>query len=143
MYQLFKRIGAFLLAMLICVATSSFTLNMHYCGSKMVSYNAFGKAKPCCKKNTFQFSEKDNLSSFGMSCCKDKQLEKESQDELTFTVVKAKVEFHQFLLRLPQLLNNEPRVDADYLYGFKSQSQDCFLSYDLQDRQVLFQVFLI
>ena len=143
MQQFFKRIGAFLLAILICVATSSFTLNMHYCGAKMVSYNTLGKAKPCCKANSLQLSKSDNVVAFGMSCCKDKQLEKESQDELTYTVAKVKVELKQFLLRLPQLLDDEFSIKATYLCSVNKKSQNYFLPYDQQDRCVLFQRFLI
>lgn len=142
MQKIFRRIGAFLLAILVWVATSSFSLSMHYCGNKMVSYSTVGKAKPCCKISSLQFSGQENVSSILMSCCKDKQLDKESEDELTFSITKAEVENTQLLLLLPQLIGQEFNLNA--LSSVKPYAQTYDVkSHSFRDRYVLFQVFLI
>ena len=145
MMECSKRIGAFLLAMLVWLSTTAFTLNMHYCGSKMVSYSALTKAKPCCAASkSFQFSNKIDASSFKMmACCHDKKVEKESENELTYSIIKTEVQLQKILLRLPQLI----QIDHNILLNEISNS--CFkdLEYHVvdyyPDKNILFQTFLI
>ena len=138
-----KRIGAFVLAILIWVATSSFTLSMHYCGSQMVSYSTVGKAKACCEIDNFQFTAQQQEAKSTMFCCHNKELEKEPEEQLTFSITKAEVQFQQILLRLPQLINigvNKETLSLPIL----SKPTDGFLSSCYYpDKNILFQVFLI
>ena len=144
MHNQFKRIGAFFLAILIWVATSSFTLSMHYCGTQMVSYSALTKAKPCCIVNkSFQFSKKIDMSSFKMTCCDDKKIEKESENELTYSIVKSEIQLQNLLLRLPQLVNFENNIQFNKAANTSFDSHDCLIKGYYPDKNILYQVFLI
>ena len=143
MQDLFKRTGAFLLAILVWVATSSFSLSMHYCGSQMVSYSTIGKAKTCCEANQFQLSTQDLETMSMMSCCHDKEVEKESEDQITFSIAKVEVHLQQVLLRLPQLVSIDLNSEAPSLSASNIQAHDYLpLNYS-SNRTVLFQVFRI
>ncbi len=144
MQSLFKRIGAFLLAILVWVATSSFTLSMHYCGTKMVSHSVLKKAKPCCVANkSLQLSGKVDFSSFKMNCCKDKKIEKDSEKELTFSIAKTTVELQKLLLRLPQLVNFEYIIESESVLSERFADNTFLTSHYYPDKNILFQVFLI
>lgn len=143
MQDLFKRIGAFLLAILVWVATSSFSLSMHYCGSQMISYSTIGKAKTCCERGQFQFSTQDLETMSKMSCCHDKELEKESEDQVTFSIAKAEVQLQQVLLRLPQLVSMNLNSEVLSLATSNIQAHDYLPPNYSSNRTVLFQVFRI
>jgi len=144
MHVKLKRIGAFLLAILVWVATSSFTLSMHYCGSNMVSYSALTKAKPCCSANKLsQFSEKTDVLSIAMTCCDDKKIEKESENELTYSIVKSEIQLQNLLLRLPQLVNFENNIQFNKAANTSFDSHDCLIKDYYPDKNILYQVFLI
>ena len=144
MHNQFKRIGAFFLAILIWVATSSFTLSMHYCGTQMVSYSALTKAKPCCIVNkSFQFSKKIDMSSFKVTCCSDKKIEKESEKDVTFSVVQSSVELQKLLLRLPQLINYDFDIELIKMPKRCFDDSKYSISHYYPDKNILHQVFLI
>lgn len=131
----FKKIAAFLLAFLMMLATSSFTISMHYCGKKLVRTSINKPPKSCCKfKKEFTKSTCKKKS-----CCSDKEFVKKSQQSLTSkntpsTYLKTpyvKESFHYF---------SESSIPA-YVYKPK------YLSYIppplILENQILFQVFLI
>ena len=59
-----KRSGALLLSMLYMVTIFGFALDLHYCGSFLVSVKINSPAKSCT-----------GISSGKMKCCKNKQIE--------------------------------------------------------------------
>ena len=70
------------MAFVVLFSTMSFTIDMHYCGDKLVETAIFNKAKGCGM-------EMDNPSAEGCAitkknCCNDEQLIVDGQDELNF-----------------------------------------------------------
>jgi hypothetical protein len=65
-------------------STMSFTIDMHYCGDTLVATAIFQKAKTCGMEQ-----EKQSIKDFSVtkkSCCSDKQLVIDGQDELQLSV---------------------------------------------------------
>lgn len=98
----FKNITALLLALLVCIASASFTVSAHYCGSKLISYAANSKSKSCCKV-LLNNSIKNDFSQQSFSCCKSKKVKKEADNDILTFINKAEIHFEYVLLRLPQL----------------------------------------
>lgn len=76
MKDIFRNIGASLLAFVVLLSTVSFTVDKHFCGKMLVDTAVFSEAHTCGM-------EMDN--SPGMeedTCCKDQKVLVEGQDEL-------------------------------------------------------------
>ena len=76
-----KQIMAVLMAFVVLCTTMSFTVNMHYCGDTLVDSSLFGHVETCgmdkqLSRNDCQSEVQDD------SCCSDKQLVVEGQDDL-------------------------------------------------------------
>ena len=83
------------MAFVVLFSTMSFTIDMHYCGDKLVETAIFNKAKGCGM-------EMDNPSTEGCAitkknCCNDEQLIVDGQDELQLSVDKISLEQQVFL----------------------------------------------
>ena len=83
------------MAFVVLFSTMSFTIDMHYCGDKLVETAIFNKAKGCGM-------EMDNPSAEGCAitkknCCNDEQLIVDGQDELQLSVDKISLEQQVFL----------------------------------------------
>lgn len=95
MKQVFHKIMSLLMAFVVLFSTMSFTIDMHYCGDKLVETAIFNKAKGCGM-------EMDNPSTEGCAitkknCCNDEQLIVDGQDELQLSVDKISLEQQVFL----------------------------------------------
>ncbi|MFT4800609.1 MAG: hypothetical protein ACI93N_000368 [Flavobacteriaceae bacterium] len=93
MKQVFHKITSILMAFVVLFSTMSFTIDMHYCGDKLVETAIFLKAKGCGM-------EMQNPSAKGCAvtkknCCNDQQLTVDGQDELQLSV--DKISFKQQL----------------------------------------------
>ena len=83
------------MALVVLFTTTSFTVDMHYCGDTLVDTAIFHKVKTCgmeMQKPTTKgcaISKKD--------CCSDKQLLVEGQNELQLSVDKISPEQHVFI----------------------------------------------
>ncbi len=81
MKKLFHKIVAALMAMVVLVSTMSFTVDMHYCGNTLVDVALYKEAKTCGMGQ--QVSNSITCSIMAKkSCCTDKQLTFDGQDEL-------------------------------------------------------------
>ena len=86
MKSVFHKILSLFMAFVVLFSTTSFTVNMHYCGGTLVETAIFQKAKGCGV-------EMDKPSTEGCAitkknCCDDEQLAFEGQDELQLQVDK-------------------------------------------------------
>lgn len=86
MKSVFHKILSLFMAFVVLFSTTSFTVNMHYCGGTLVETAIFQKAKGCGM-------EMDKPSTEGCAitkknCCDDEQLAFEGQDELQLQVDK-------------------------------------------------------
>lgn len=80
MKKVFHKIMAFTMAIVVLTSTMSFTIDMHYCGDTLVNTAIFKKAKTCGMKMAKTTSSE--CSFIKKSCCSDKQIIVEGQDEL-------------------------------------------------------------
>ncbi|XCF07440.1 hypothetical protein ABI125_06175 [Tamlana crocina] len=87
MEKLSYKIMALLMAVLVLITTTSFTIDMHYCGDTLVKMALFKKAKDCGMEME-KPSADEGCSITKKNCCDDKQLSIEGQDELQLTVDK-------------------------------------------------------
>jgi hypothetical protein len=95
MKKVFHKIVSLAMAFVVLFSTMSFTVNMHYCGDTLVETAFFHKAKGCGME-----MEKPSTKSCSItkkSCCDDKQLSVEGQDELQLTVDKISFEQQVFI----------------------------------------------
>ncbi|KJD34510.1 hypothetical protein PK35_01590 [Tamlana nanhaiensis] len=77
---------ALLMAFVVLITTMSFTVNMHYCGETLVETTVFQKAEGCGME--MQKPSTDNCAVTTKSCCADKKLTIEGQNELQHSVDK-------------------------------------------------------
>ena len=95
MKQFFLKIMSFSMAVVVLFSTMSFTIDMHFCGDKLVETSVFHKVKGCGM-------EMHNPSDEGCAitkknCCNDKQISVDGQDELNLTFDTLSSEQEQFI----------------------------------------------
>ena len=74
MKNIVRRIGSFVMVMVMLFSTMSFTVLQHYCGSELIEQSVFSQVDPCCG---------DTDSSQDQEVCCNNQLQIiEGQDEL-------------------------------------------------------------
>lgn len=83
------------MAFVVLFSTTSFALNMHYCGDTLVETALFNKAKGCGME--MQNPSTEGCSITKKNCCDDKQLVVEGQDELQLQVNKISFDQQVFL----------------------------------------------
>lgn len=83
------------MAFVVLFSTTSFALNMHYCGDTLVETALFNKAKGCGME--MQNPSSEGCSITKKNCCDDKQLVVEGQDELQLQVNKISFDQQVFL----------------------------------------------
>lgn len=82
MKRFLTKILSITLAFAVLFATSSFTLDMHFCCNKLVDAAVFGKAKPCKdRKQDIETSTK-KCSLGQMDCCSNSTFIKKASDNL-------------------------------------------------------------
>ena len=82
MKVLFQKIGALFLALLVFASTTSFTIDMHFCGNKLVDTGFFSEAENCGMEMEQPASSTDGCSVSKKSCCTDTHYSFEGQNEL-------------------------------------------------------------
>lgn len=73
-----RKIVSVSLALLVLIASASFTINMHLCGGSVQSVSLIEKAKPCPMEVNVPACHKEMAKR--NSCCDDEQLTYEGQD---------------------------------------------------------------
>ena len=80
------KIAATCMACIVLMTTMSFTVSMHYCGKLLVDYSVFNSAKTCGMDKTPASINCEMTSSIKKSCCTNKQLVVEGQDDLKISL---------------------------------------------------------
>ncbi len=134
----FQKIVAVFLSAIVLLTTSSFTVGMHFCGDHLVDVALFQKAKTCGMEITPDNQDFDAKIE-QKSCCKDKQILLEGENELqsqnqNFTIVQLSV-----LLSFDYAYALLFETDNDNSSVFNGHSPPLL---DI-DYQVLYDTFLI
>ncbi len=84
------------MAILVLLTTMSFTVDMHYCGESLIDFSVIQNAKTCGMEKSQ--SENDcEITLAEDSCCTNKQLVVEGQDELKLNFDKITFEQQAFV----------------------------------------------
>lgn len=131
-----KPIVCSVLALLVLVSSSSFTINMHFCGGSVQSVSLIEKATPCpmevktppCHK---AFAKRS-------SCCDDEQFLYQGQDFKNHEVANIQVVQQAWVIELPVLAQIVPIATAKFSHY--TLYKPPLLQHDIP---VLIQSFLI
>ena len=96
--QMLYKVFSVVMVFLILVSTMSFTINMHYCGDTLVETALFHKTKGCGMEMEKPLTDGCYISK--KSCCDDKQVVIDGQDELQLNVDKISFEQQVFVASL-------------------------------------------
>ena len=95
MKQFFHKIMSFSMAVVVLFSTMSFTIDMHFCGDKLVETSVFHKVKGCGME--MQNPSDEGCAITKKNCCNDKQISVDGQDELNLTFDTLSSEQEQFI----------------------------------------------
>ena len=79
-HHMFKKVLHIIVAGLILVSTTGFTINLHYCHDQLIDLALFSPASSCCDTNNERPCDADNTIS-KMTHCKDESIVVESTDD--------------------------------------------------------------
>ena len=79
------RIMSVVMAMVVLFSTTSFTINMHYCGDSLVDMKIYKEAEGCGMEMPLASSISE-LSISKTPCCKNEQILVQGQDELQISI---------------------------------------------------------
>ena len=139
MKQVIHKILAINMAFVVLMTTMSFTVNMHYCGKVLVDYSVFNAAKTCGMEKMQPAFNCELAPIAKKSCCSNKQLIVEGQDDLKKSFYTLSFE-QQFFVAI---------FSQSYINLFKEKAATAILFADYpppflkQDILVLHQIFLI
>lgn len=85
------------MALVVLLTTTSFTIDMHYCGSNMVDFSFFNNVKTCGMEKAEIASTCENPVISKKSCCSDEQLLFDGQDDLKLNFSKLTFEQQIFV----------------------------------------------
>ncbi|PVW13480.1 HYC_CC_PP family protein [Marixanthomonas spongiae] len=138
MKQVFHKFGAVSMAFLVLFTTMSFTVNMHYCGEMLVDYS-FTQHVKTCGMDVQTSSESCDSSTTKDSCCNDKQLVVEGEDNLKLSFENLSLQQQTFVASFVYSYIN--------LFQVVEEKNDSFSYYSppylIKDISVLHQTFLI
>ena len=97
MKQFFQRSMAFFLAFVVLMTTSSFAVDIHYCGDTLVDFSFVQQVEKCDMEKALANTNNADLDVSVKSCCTDKQLVKEGQDDLKVSFNTLTLEQHIFV----------------------------------------------
>ena len=95
MKQVFHKTTSILMALVVLFSTTSFTIDMHYCGDTLVDTAIFHKVKTCGME--MQKPSTEGCAITKKNCCSDKQMIVDGQDELQLSVNKIPFEQQVFI----------------------------------------------
>ena len=95
MKQVFHKTTSILMALVVLFSTTSFTIDMHYCGDTLVDTAIFHKVKTCGME--MQQPSTKGCAITKKNCCSDKQMIVDGQDELQLSVNKIPFEQQVFI----------------------------------------------
>tara|TARA_R110002051_G_scaffold10175_3_gene38574 strand:- start:37426 stop:37845 length:420 start_codon:yes stop_codon:yes gene_type:complete len=97
MKQFIHKSIAICMAFAVLMTTMSFTVDMHFCGDTMVDFAFFKSADSCGMEKAAVATNCENPTVSKKSCCTDKQLVIEGQDDLKDTLNSFTFEQHTFV----------------------------------------------
>ncbi len=83
------------MAIVVLLSTTSFTINMHYCGDTLMDTAVFHKAETCGME--IEIPSSKDCSVTKKNCCSDEQIVIDGQDELQLSVDKISFEQQVFI----------------------------------------------
>ncbi len=96
MKKLVLKIASFLMAVVVVFSTMSFTVDMHFCGDRLVETTIFQKAKGCGMEMEKPSAKGCTISK--NNCCSDVQQIIDGQDEMQFTIDKLPIDQQIFIV---------------------------------------------
>ncbi len=97
MKQFFHKSMAVFMATVVFMTTMSFTVDIHYCGDTLVDYSFTQQVDTCGMEKAQKSTTCENPTLAEKSCCTDKQVIKEGQDDLKLSFDQLTFEQHVFL----------------------------------------------
>ena len=138
MKEFLHKSAAITMALLVLFTTMSFTVNMHYCGDILVDYS-FTQNAASCGMDIQPVSKSCDANVMKTSCCKDKQLIVEGQDNVKLSFETFSLEQQTFVAtffysytQLFESVDEKPLLFKDYSPPLLTN-----------DISVLYQTFLI
>jgi hypothetical protein len=130
---------AVFMAMVVLMTTMSFTVDVHYCGGTLVDFSFNQQADTCGMEMTATTAESETTTLSPKSCCTDKQVVKQGQDDLKITFDQLTQEQQLFIASFTysyiNLFSGTHSQEAPY-----TDQPPPFIKRDVQ---VLHQTFLI
>jgi|SRR5690554_113450 len=96
MKAVIHKILAFGLASIVLLTTMSFTVDLHYCGDALIDFSLNQKAETCGMENPQSENECENEIS-KKTCCSDKQIIVEGQEDLKLPITEITFEQQVFV----------------------------------------------
>ncbi|MGB6152925.1 MAG: hypothetical protein WBG48_13160 [Pricia sp.] len=126
------------MAFVVLLTTSSFTIDMHYCGDTLVDFSFVQKVEACAMEKV-QSPQPCESSMSEKSCCSDEQFAVDGQDEVKISFDQLSFEQQTFIASLFYTYIN-PFIELDEsIVPFKAYSPP-FL---IRDVQTLHETYLI
>ena len=94
MKERLSKIVAIFLAFVVLVSTTSFTVDMHYCGDFLVDTGVFSKAEKCGMEEE---TSSGTTSEFKKTCCSNQKIVIDGQEELRVHTVDISIDKQQLI----------------------------------------------
>ena len=118
MKQFFHKILSISMAFVVLFSTMSYTLDMHYCGDKLVDTAIFYEAETCGMEMEKPSPVKD-CSVKKKNCCNDQQLVVDGQDELQQAFEKLSIDQQLFVTTFAYTYINLFEVAEEALSSYR------------------------
>lgn len=136
MKKALQHIASIMMAVLVLFSTFSFTVDMHYCGNRLVDKAVFSKAKGCGME--MESAPKDH-SQMKDSTCSDRKLVVQGQKELKHSFHDLNLQQQLFLTAFTYSFVGQFQAAPEQIIPFKDYSPPLLVS----DIHLEDQVFLI
>lgn len=130
---------ALFMAALVFMTTTSFAVDMHFCGDTLVDFSFFQQVETCGMDKAQSPTDCEDPSLTQKSCCTDTQIIVDGQDDLKTSFEHLTLEQQVFVTSFTyayiHLFEGTPSTDVSFL-AYSPPTID-------RDVQVLYQTFLI
>ncbi|WP_440882089.1 HYC_CC_PP family protein [Tenacibaculum sp. C7A-26P2] len=137
MIKVFSKITSILLAILLVLSTTSFTIEKYFCGGKLVGVSFFGEKHSCkkessCKSFSIAVSEKK-------SCCKNERIFLSGEKNIFESTIELKQNIEKYTI-----LFFKPNTISDAEFVFKVYDLKKYYSLQIvYNIRLLYQVFIL
>lgn len=136
MKKALQHIASIMMAVLVLFSTFSFTVDMHYCGNRLVDKAVFSRAKGCGMEME---SASNKHSEMKNSPCSDRKLVVQGQKELKHSFQDLNLQQQLFLTAFTYSFVGQFQAAPEQIIAFKDYSPPLLVS----DIHLEDQVFLI